>query len=308
MWQSPKNQFLPWMQALSHRLSALRLPLLVGPNLWISTDYVFSNKQSSFDVIGVLLATPESSFGWESHRNKVRDTILGPKRRMGFKSLGDRIRRRAYLPFLRAADCIDGVVFTVGLDPSISKHFVFGPSELELAHSRPWLVRSWKYTQLGRMATIAHFLAFFVAGLSTPRQNLFWISDEDDIFANQDFARDTGTLFTKFLNAYSTHTYGNIAIGTTAITEQDLLEEDLASVADIAAGGSAELLTTLKRSFGYIPGIAADIPDSISSRTQEFADWFFDCSTSLQKVGCVFEQMESDLRVSTWNGNIGCSA
>jgi len=43
-----------------------------GKTLWISSDYSFGNPDSEYDVVGLLLADPENSFGWEDCRRQVR--------------------------------------------------------------------------------------------------------------------------------------------------------------------------------------------------------------------------------------------
>jgi len=95
MWSHPQNQTLPWMQSLSKQLAAAQLPDLHGPNLWVSSDYVFGNKNAEFDAIAVLLAVPERSEAWQAKRVKVRSSWIDGKRRMSFKSLGDRVRQEA---------------------------------------------------------------------------------------------------------------------------------------------------------------------------------------------------------------------
>lgn len=286
------------MQSLSNRLGKFKFPSLEGKDLWVTSDYVFGNKKSEFDVIAVLLAMPERSIEWESDRQNVRQHGL-QHRRMSFKSLGDSVRQKSLIPFLLAADDIHGVVFSIAIDKSVSKHFVMGPSDIEASFLCDWVREKWKLAQFDRMVTVTHFIAFLVAGLSSTGQNVTWISDQDDVFANSGLSQDTGTLFTKYLNAYSNHPYGKISIGTTAITEEDLLEEDLAAIADIAAGGSAELLTALRNEFESIPGVAVLMP-KLSTRAQVFFDWYSSKLTRLTKVGCVFEKAGRTLRVSTW--------
>lgn len=217
---------------------------------------------------------------------------------MSFKSLGDRVRQKSLGTFLKAADCIEGAIVTIAIDKSISEPLVFDREQIEIAN-HTWCKQKWRYSQLQRMLFVSHFIAFLVAGTSSAGQNLFWISDQDDIFANDKYAQDTGVTFTKFLNAYSKHDYGTISIGTTAITESDLLEEDLAAIADIAAGGTVELLTTIKNTSGLIPSFAVRASD-LPIRTEMFWDWFRDQSTSLKKFGCIFEQQAKSLRVTTW--------
>lgn len=299
MWKPPDNQLLPWMQSLSKRLGSLGLPNLHGESLWIVSDYVFGNPNSRFDVVSVLLAVPEKSVYWRTQMELVRQNWLGEKRRMSFKALGDKVRQEAFVPFLQAADRIHGLVVTVAIDRHLSDTFAFGKHEAKNARESEMIDGDWKEKSLSRMMTVSQVMAFLVAGLSGEGQDLYWISDQDEIFANTRLSMDTGNVFTKCLSAYSSHEYGEIAIGTTAITEADLVEEDLAAIADIAAGGTVELLSSVKGEHDKIPGIAIEVA-GLPTRTVLFHDWFQYQKANLKKVGCIFEQHQTALRVSTW--------
>jgi len=116
-----------------------------------------------------------------------------------------------------------------------------------------------------------------------------WISDQDAVFANESFHRDTGSLFTKLLNAFSSHSYGQISIGTTAISENDLLEEDLASIPDLLVGATCEILTSIRREFRHIPRVVVEIP-GLSDRGENYLHWLQDESQPLRRRICVVEK------------------
>ncbi|MDA8562852.1 hypothetical protein N9L06_00205 [Mariniblastus sp.] len=296
MWTQPQNQLLPWMQSLSRKLDEYGFPDLRGDKLWVGSDYVFGNKNSDFDIVSVVLVSPERTGCWHQGLIELREKSPLGNRRMGFKSLGDSIRRNALVPFLKAAEHISGTVVSIAIDKAVTPRLLFTPEQLQ---DVSWCRAKWRPVQLNRMCLVAHFAAFLVAGLTKDSQNLMWISDQDDIFANATFSLDTGNTFTRFLNAYSAHSYGNIAIGTTQICEPDLFEEDLAAIADITAGGTAELLTEIKNQNGVVPHATVKL-QGLPYRTQVFWDWFSDQRSGLKKIGCTFEQRGTALHVSAW--------
>ena len=286
------------MQSISRHIGIKGIPDIRGPNLWVSSDYVFGNKNSPFNTVAVLLASPDKSATWQRDRHNVRLKLLGHKRRMSFKALGDKVRQQSFCSFLNAADGIHGAVISISIDKEMKEPLVFDDDQIKEI-GRKWCVKKWKMKTLKQMVTVAHFIAFFVAGVTRENQDVIWISDQDSIFANDAYSNDTGCVFTKFLNAYSAHNYGQISIGTTAIAEADLLEEDLASIADIAAGGSVELLTEIKKHCGIIPSVAIEAPQ-LPARTEIFWNWYQNRNTALRKIGCVLEQRKGKLAAITW--------
>ena len=286
-WSPVNNLLLPWMQTLAAKISTTALPQLRGETLWISSDYSFDNPASHYDVIGLLLADPESSFGWEECRRQVRSQHLHDNRRMAWKRLNDRRRQSAFFPFLCAADHIHGLCVTIAIDRDPAFR-ISTPELLAQYHGRPWLKANWNPETFEQSVRIAFLTALFVAGLSSPGQDILWISDQDAVFANESFHRDTGTLFTKLLNAFSSHTFGQISIGTTVITESDLLEEDLASIPDLMVGATCEILTCMRREFGHMPRIVVEMP-SLSDRAEHFVQWLQDESRPLKRLICVLE-------------------
>lgn len=284
------------MRSLSRKLKEYAIPDLHGENLWIGSDYVFGNKKSDFDVVSVVLVKPEGSGDWHHTLAELRKNSPLGNRRMGFKSLGDSIRKNALVPYLKAAEQMTGIVISIAIDKAVTSSILFTSDQLKIVS---WCRAKWQSVQLNRMFLVSHFVAFLTAGLSANSQDLVWISDQDDIFANPKFAVDTGNAFTRFLNAYSAHSYGKVAIGTTEICEPDLIEEDLASLADIAAGGTSQLLTTIKKQYGVVPHVTVELKN-LSYRTQVFWDWFSDQRSNFKKIGCTFEQRGTALHVSVW--------
>jgi hypothetical protein len=278
----------PWMQTLSARISQTVLPEMCGETLWISSDYSFGNPASQYDVVGLLLATPESSFGWEERRKHARSKYLRDKRRMAWKRMSDSRRQDAFFPFLHAADHIDGLCVTIAFDRD-PVFRISTPEILAQYHGRSWLTANWNPETFEQAIRIASLTALFVAGLSSPGQNVLWISDQDAVFANETFHRDTGALFTRLLSAFSSHAFGQISIGTTAMTESDLLEEDLASIPDLMVGATCEVLTCIRRKFRHVPRIIVDMPH-LSARAGNFVQWLRDENQPLKRRMCVLER------------------
>ena len=95
------------------------------------------------------------------------------------------------------------------------------------------------------MLQLTQLIACVIGGLSQPFQNIYWISDEDSLFANIVRHTDVTRVLSSYSGHYVRHELGELRVGTTSIDEGDRLEEDLAAVADLAAGALAEILTRM---------------------------------------------------------------
>jgi hypothetical protein len=272
-WRKPNNQLFPWMQRFCERVGRADLPEIHGAQLLVSTDYSFGNPKADFDVIGLVIADLEHSQGYLDAQRKVRKDLLPDGRTMAFKSLNDRVRQKAFFPFLDAANHIEGLCAAIAIDRRI-EWLIATPEMLRKCRGSDWLQAAWKPRVFEQLVRVAHFVAVFVAGLSAPNQNVCWFTDDDAIMPNDDYGRDGGRLFTKLLNMYSDHPFGEIAIGRNSLDEDDCLLEDLGAIADLAAGSTAEYLTSLRRAYGDLPtGFDVDLPRS-TLRTENFLAWF----------------------------------
>ncbi|MFN0056497.1 MAG: hypothetical protein ACKV0T_30485 [Planctomycetales bacterium] len=282
-WQTPNNQLFSWMQQFCMRVGESDLPNIRGSQLLISSDYSFGSPKSDFDVIGLLIADLQHSYGYLERQTIVRKELLPDGRTMGFKSLNDRIRQQAFFPFLEAANQIEGICVAIAIDRRI-EHLISTPDLVREFQGRDWLQSPWKPRVFEQLIRVAHFIAVFVAGLSIPNQNLWWFTDDDAIIPNDRHASDTGRIFTKFLNMYTVHRLGEIAIGRNSLDEDDCLLEDLGAIADLTAGSTAEHLTTLRRKYGSIPtGMEIDLPPS-TARTENFLTWFEETNHPLRRL------------------------
>lgn len=92
------------------------------------------------------------------------------------------------------------------------------------------------------MWRIVHFNAFFVAGFCS-KQNIIWITDQDEIAANDEKLKELTVTFSHVLSHYLSHDVNHIRVGTTALDDGSRSWEDLVAVTDLAAGALSEVVT-----------------------------------------------------------------
>lgn len=224
-----------------------------GSTVYIASDYSGDDRSSQYEVTSVLYLDTSISADWITKRNSVRARHLADGRRMAFKSLGDRKRLTAIIPFLDAANSIGGIALSVAVNKSITSLCTNRDLFLRCANELGF-DPGWKQANFERMARVTHLISLLVGGLSRPHQNIYWISDQDAIFANQRRSRDTKRMMDSFSSHYVPHQLGEIGLGTTAIDEGDRHDEDLNAIPDLMGGAVAEMTTAVaKKCGGRIP-------------------------------------------------------
>jgi hypothetical protein len=215
-------------------------PVGEGPVLLLASDYAGQHAGSRYETFSFLVADHVYLWLWDEMRRAVREKFLSNGRRMAYKSLKDGQRQRALVPFLRAANAIQGVLFTLAVDKTILPALA-GASEETMRH-----FPRWKPASIGKLAVIASVAATLVAGLADPRgpgQHLLWISDHDDILPDESRAEEALLVAARVLNAYVSQEIGDVTWMTPSPDEDSRFMEDLLALPDLAAGVLAELLT-----------------------------------------------------------------
>lgn len=259
--------------------------------MYIASDYSGTNKSSRYHVSVILCADLESSADWLVLRREVRRKYLADGRRMSYKGLSDRQRAKALVPFLAAAEYIHGLCFVVIINNAI-RNLCLNPGDYDRMRKVTELQGRWKDKELEEALRLTHFVGFLIGGLSQPNQNIFWISDEDNLFANASRSQDMARLLSSYSSHYAKWPLGELGVGTTAIDEGDRIDEDFAAVADLVAGGVAETTTRLSETCGgRIPhNLAVEYVKKFLPKADLVARWLWLGKSNLRRVAVLFEK------------------
>ncbi len=283
-------------------MAALEFPALNGAVINIFSDYSGQHKASKYEVITALYVDLEATRTWEIKRRQIRQQLLPNGRRMSFKSLNDRYREKALVPFLGTANSIVGLLVTLIINKSI-KELCVGKVDIEKAKESLGLQLQWRIKDLETTLRVAHLIGLLIGGLSQPRQSIYWISDEDSLFASPQRTQDLSTILGKITGFYVRHELGELGLGTTAIDPGDRFEEDAAAIADLTAGGMAEAANAIAtQAGGKIPvRIAFPFEGNFSPKTEIISSWVWQSHGELRKVVILFEKQNKGYSVSKWN-------
>lgn len=294
-WNVIQQPLFRWATSVERIICAHRLPELTGQLIYIVSDYSGSHESSNYQVMSALYLDLENSKTWESKRRIVRQRYLSDGRRLSFKALNDKQRQRALVPFLQAADHIEGLSVTLAIKKSI-RELCIRKSEVDLACQNFGLVGNWKFKALESTIRVAHLIGLLIGGLSRPKQDIYWISDEDDLFANLQRASDLQKILGKFSGHYVKHELGYLGLGTTIIDEGDRIEEDLAAIPDLIAGTVSEVTTQLSKVAGGNIPVTLAIPfnSKFSPKTEVISSWLWHRNHFLKRVVIVVEENRKD--------------
>ncbi len=284
------------------------LPNLRGAQtLCIISDYSGQHETATFETLSFLLTNLENCGLWEQKRCEWRRQFLPDGRRMGFKSLNDGAKQRALEQFLEAADSLVGISISILVRRNIETLF---DKNDRTDWSNPELVpyRKWPKRTLEKMLRIVHFASFFTAGFSRSGQDVLWITDEDEIAANESRLRELTRIFGNISSHYLTHDLGHIRCGTTKSDNGSRQLEDLASIPDLVAGAVAESLTVLHRQDLFVGGGAVfPPPNAMQPKVSTLMNWFATNRKPLKRLVAVIEPVSAsealEIKQLKYNGS-----
>jgi hypothetical protein len=299
-WQLPANPSIGPMNILSDSLQRLeaRDPsrmtnLRSGESLVLASDYGGDHKGARFRAFSFLLANRDALGGWLNAREQWRRRRLRDGRRMSFTQLGDRHRREALPEFLEIARTIPGILASVLVDRAIQSVFS-ERGDLDMPRIASLRSAGWSTNGLERLFTIVHFASFFLAGFSRAGQNVLWVSDEDEIAANEPRLRQLTETFGIVFSHYLQHDLGHVRVGTMHSDNGSRELEDLGAIPDLAAGALSEIYSAYRNQHS-LPGgpVIVPVPDAVTPKSRQIMRWLSEEGRRLSKIVFVVRPPDS---------------
>ena len=187
------NEFSSTIAGLELR-EPYALPSIHGQLFLILSDYSGDHDLAEYQSLSFLFADLQRCQKWEGMRLKLRQNYLSDGRRISFKGLRDKKQQIALPSLLTAADTIPGLSVTILIHKSIESLFT-DSGYIDLNNPEFHDYRHWKIRSFEKMLRVVHFVSFFLSGLSRPGQDVLWITDQDEIAANDNRLRELTKLF-----------------------------------------------------------------------------------------------------------------
>ncbi|GFZ79485.1 hypothetical protein GCM10011497_04610 [Elstera cyanobacteriorum] len=267
----------------------------------IASDYSGQHKEASHEAYSFLVTTDEALREWLPSLIEFRKQWLPDGRRISYKKLNEPVRWRALPAFLNTVGNLKGNLITVLIDKRIGSFMLGGPEAIIRSFPDCFDVNSNRGT-VEKMLRLASFVAFILAGLRSENQISNWISDHDE-------ALDSHDKREKFARLASYLTFGftgwrqpaDHQFGTTESPIAPYWSEDVAAIADLAAGAYCQLSRFLPAFLGVEAWlIKLDASNIESRRASTIGNWLATNRGSFKHALLWLEQDEKGaIRAST---------
>ncbi|WP_417517904.1 hypothetical protein [Minwuia sp.] len=243
-------------------------------NLIIASDYSGQHKESEYEAFSFFITTSNNLCSWMPSLIEFREKFLPDGRNLSFKKIREPVRWSAFPHFLDIAGKLNANLITVLIHKQVGTFVDGGPSAIKeiLPECFP---NAAKLGTVEKMIRLANFISLFLSALRKKEQRAFWISDEDEAF-------DTFEKREGFCKLATYMHYGitgeidesGIFLGTTEMKNAPAWSEDLAAIADIAAGSYCKLSNVLPTNYGIKNWTVRIKPQKdIDERALVFGDW-----------------------------------
>lgn len=258
----------------------------------VGSDYSGAHSSSQYNVYSYLLVDGDSSAEWPSLRRSFRKVFLPDGRRISYKDLGDRHRRRAIGPFLELAEAFTGLCCVLIVNKRLH-HLSSSPNSVDIWQSLHGLEGHWNSKSFEALARVSHMFAVILGQVSRPMQHVTWITDQDEIAANEDRLTDLLNLTGKMCSLYLRHPMGEFALNTTGVDPRDRAFEDFVAIPDLSAGAFGELANILSTVPEWRASWNSDMSNvRLSPKAETIISWFNHSGPRLRKVAILIDRFD----------------
>lgn len=279
----------------SLRIAEAEFPNMLVPvvdsAMIVASDYSGQHKEATHEAYSFLVTTERALNDWLPSLAEFRARWLPDNRRISFKKLNEPVRWRALPPFLKAVGELYGNLITILIDRRVGSFISGGPDTAIEVFPDCFPDHASRGT-IEKMLRLASFVALILAGLRRENQMSIWISDHDEALDSYDkreqFAR-LATHLTYGLTGWrqaADHTFG-----TTESPIAPCWSEDVAAVADLAAGAYCQMSAYLPAFLGTQTWQTRVSSVNISNqRARAIGDWLASGQNTLKHVLLRLEQ------------------
>lgn len=288
----------PWVRGTRHIIEATveRLP---GEHIMSASDYSGTHSGSKYWVFSGLYTSEDPSREWPRLRRLWRERHLPDGRRLSYKTLNDGMRRNALEPFLRVAESLSGTIFTVAVDKRM-QWMATSPTTVATLVKLGVLSGQWSPAALEMMARVTLLWSLGLAALCSPDQHVSWITDQDDIAANEKRHTDLLNWAGRMTGLFIGHSMRQLDVGTTAIDDGSRGFEDFVAIPDLCAGMFAELVNSAASTVDA-DGIHRFDVSGAKVKSTTLSTWYFGRPTTLSRVAVLVKRLQDGTgMVSRW--------
>jgi hypothetical protein len=205
--------------------------------LYIFSDYSANRNQKLTTYSILILDEPSVDSFISTQKYFWEDYGLGLKI-IDYKNLNYGPVRRALVPFLTLCNKLNGLLFTAIFHKDTKSIFKDDiPEKLKMQ------MNAWRKNPVReKFLRLREFILLILNGLGRESQNILWISDNDEVFANNPQLEAASLILKELLHKYLDYKIENFELKTLDADSSDKRFEKLCSISDLAAGSLVDFV------------------------------------------------------------------
>lgn len=254
------------------------------------SDYSGDIKSDTHNTYSFLLIDDNSVAFFAKEHKIIRQKYGIGKRKFSYKDLSDKLLHNPYSDLIALTNSVNGILLSVAVNKKLHLDFKYDDKNedfLFLSEQKP--------KNIQRILTISHFAALFLAGVVRKNQNIMWITDNDNIVANDKFTIQLTNIAASLISTLVDFNLGHFRCGSSRCDCGDNLIEDLLSIPDFAAGMLSNQLGT-QISDEYIFWMQRG---DAKEKQNNLSWWFANTRTPLQKYIFILDPGSVSAKVKT---------
>jgi hypothetical protein len=251
----------------------------------VFSDYGGESSNSRYLTYSFLFLAYDDMAFWfeESNRLRSRYKLDDPQKEIAFKDLNYGPISRCLSDWLKLADFVRGLLFTLVVDKKVvsatGRQDKAVMKELSLTLSELGF-GAWKPPIAEKMIRVLHIICYWLAVLSSGGQKILWMTDDDAIMANEDKSESLGRLLANVLAIYTENKYKVLGYAKPYHDADEKTNlNDLLSIPDLAAGATESLFT--------VKSLRSD--PQVKDGTNTILEWLAYQGLGLKKQTMLFE-------------------
>ena len=206
-------------------------------NLYLFSDYS-ANKDQKLITYSILILD-EKSYNWFlSAQEKFWEEYSLDSKIIEYKKLNDGPRKRALVAFLDLCNKINGLIFTIVIHKDTKSLY---KDEIPVVLQEQ--INVWKKKAVKeKILRLREFILLILNGLGRQNQNVLWITDNDEIVANELQLFTANAIFKDILEKHLDFKIGTFELKTLDDDLPDKRFEKLCSLTDLIAGALVDFL------------------------------------------------------------------
>lgn len=271
-----------------------------GGTLIVASDYSGQHKEASHEAYSFIVTVEHDLEVWLPSLRDFRGRWLPDDRRLSFKKIKEPVRWRALPAFLQTVATLNANLITILIDRRVGSFVAGGPAAAVEGFPDCFPPHA-KQGTVEKMIRLASFVALILAGLRDENQGSYWISDHDEALDSHEkrelFAR-LSTYLTIGLAGWRGPADHRFV--TTESSLAPFWSEDVAAIADLAAGAYCKMSACLAAFFGTENWLARVDPNFVTDpRARLIGDWLAGPRGALRNLLLRMEQdISGEVRVS----------